>query len=247
MAYTYLRVDDQDHVRTITFARPAVRNAFNNAMYLEVAAAIEEGSSRDDIHVIVLTGEGDFFCAGQDLAELKMPDAGVELGFPKLLDRLQTNLKPVIAAVNGPGVGLGLTMLLHTDINLLAPTARFKLPFVTLAVVPEAASSYLLPKIFGAQRAAEILYTARWIEAKELVDVGLALEIVADAPVLDRALTLARTIAAMPPKSVQATRALTRVSDRTAIADALTREGEAFRERLGSPEQQAAVARFFKK
>lgn len=246
-SYEYIRVDHANHVTTITFARPAVRNAFNNAMYLEVAAAIQAASENEDVHVIVLTGEGDFFCAGQDLSELKMPEEGTELGFPKLLIQLQSNRKPLLAAVNGPGVGLGLTMLLHTDINIISSTSRFRLPFVTLAVVPEAASSFLLPRAFGAQRAAEILYTARWIAAEELKEVGLALDVVAPEEVLPRTLELAARIAAMPPLSVQHTRALTREPLQMEIFQALQREGEAFRERLGSPEQQEAVARFFQK
>lgn len=247
MSFQFIRVQDHEHVRVITFARPEVRNAFNNATYLEVASALEEASSEDSVHVVVLTGEGEFFCAGQDLAELKMPDPGTELGFPKLLKNLRSNVKPMIAAVNGPGVGLGLTMLLHTDINLVSQTSRFRLPFVTLAVVPEAASSLLLPKIFGPQRAAEILYTARWVSGTELVQVGLALHEYPQADVLPEALKLAQTIAAMPPKSVQETRRLTRAPMEDAIAKALEMEGEAFRERLGSPEQLAAVAKFFKR
>jgi|SRR5690554_707013 len=247
MTYKYIRVETADHTRTITFARPEVRNAFNNAMYFEVAEAIENASADSDVHVIVLTGEGEFFCAGQDLSELKMPKEGTELGFPKLLIQLQKNRKPMIAAVNGSGLGLGLTMLLHTDINVVAESARFRLPFVTLAVVPEAASSYLLPKIFGAQRAAEILYTARWMEAAELKEVGLALDVVSTEDVLPRAMELAGRIAAMPPLAVQKTRELTREPYEAEIFQALHREGEAFRERLGSPEQLAAVEKFFQR
>lgn len=247
MTAPFIRTHTEDHVRTIVFARPEVRNAFHNAMYLDVAQALEAANKDEDVHVIVLTGEGDFFCAGQDLGELSMPEEGEEIGFTKLLLQFQKNQKPIVTAVNGPGVGLGLTMLLHTDINLLSTTARFRLPFVTLAVVPEAASSYLLPRYFGAQRTAEILYTARWIEGQELVDAGLALERVAPEEVLDRALALAKSIAAMPPKSVQATRALLRDADEGAIFRALSLEGEAFRERLGSEEQIAAVQAFFRR
>lgn len=247
MSYQFIRVERADHVCVLTFARAERRNAFNNAMYLEVADAIERASEDDEVNVLLLTGDGDFFCAGQDLSELSMPEEGEEIGFTKLLVGLQKNRKPIITAVNGPGVGLGLTMLLHTDINLLATTARFRLPFVTLAVVPEAASSYLLPKYFGAQRTAEILYTARWIEGEELVDAGLALERLEPEALLPRARALAETIALMPPESVQATRALLRDADEGPIFRALHLEGEAFRDRLGSPEQQAAVARFFQK
>lgn len=247
MSFQYIHTDLHNHVLCITFNRPDVRNAFNNAMYLELAKAIRVASESDDVRVIVLTGEGSYFCAGQDLSELKMPEEGEEIGFQRLLIDLQTNVKPVIAAVNGNGLGLGLTMLLHTDINIVADDARFKLPFVTLAVVPEAASSYLLPKYFGAQRAAEILYTARWIEASELKTVGLALRLQPRDGVLPDALALAATIAAMPPLSVQATRRLTREPVEAEIFAALHREGEAFRERLGSPENKAAIAAFFKK
>ena len=246
MPQTYITTTTLDHVTTITFARPDKRNAFNNAMYLEVAEAIHQANESDDSRVIVLTGQGDFFCAGQDLAELKMPEADEELGFSKLFARLRQNRKPIIAAVNGPGVGLGLTLLLHTDINIVAEKSRFWLPFVDLAVVPEAASSYLLPRYFGMQKAAEILYTARWIEAKELAEVGLALETLPADKVLERAHAIAGVIAQKPPQSVQATRQLVREPLARDIAKALHREGEAFRLRLGSPEQQSAVARFFK-
>lgn len=247
MSFLHIRTDLSGHVLRITFNRPDVRNAFHNAMYLELAQAIRVASASDEVRVIVLTGEGSYFCAGQDLAELKMPEEGEEIGFQRLLIDLQTNVKPIVAAVNGNGVGLGLTMLLHTDINLVADDARFRLPFVTLGVVPEAASSFLLPRYFGPQRAAEILYTARWIDAAELADVGLALRLLPRERVVDEAMALASTIATMPPLSVQATRRLTREPVESEIFAALHREGEAFRERLGSPENQAAIAAFFQK
>lgn len=246
MTFEYIHYATEDHVTTITFARPDKRNAFNNRMYLEVADAIHRAAEDEETHVIVLTGEGDFFCAGQDLAEMNGPPEDEELGFSKLFARLRQNPKPLLAAVNGSGVGLGLTLLLHTDINIVADRARFWLPFVDLAVVPEAASSYLLPRYFGMQKAAEILYTARWIEAKELAEVGLALEALPADKVLERAHALAGIIAQKPPQSVQATRQLVREPLARDIAKALHREGEAFRLRLGSPEQQSAIARFFK-
>jgi enoyl-CoA hydratase/carnithine racemase len=155
--------------------------------------------------------------------------------------------KPIVTAVNGVGIGLGTTMLLHTDINFIAAEARLRLPFVTLGVVPEAASSYLLPIVVGQQQAAEILFTARWIEAAESVALGLTYAMVARAHLLETALAKAAEIAANPPGAVQHTKRLLRVWRRDAIAAARQREDEAFQERLGTPENVEAIRAFFEK
>ncbi len=241
-----LRIKTLDHITTITFYRRDARNAFTNQMYLELAEAINQADQDEDVRVIILTAKGKFFCAGQDLREMNLPVGAEEVGFLQLFKALKNNRKPILGAVNGSGVGLGLTLLLHMDINIIDDKARFWLPFTELAVCPEAASSYLLPKFFGMQRTAEILYTARWIEAQELLDVGLALELVPQDDVLDRTLELAKVIAQKPPLSVQKTRELIRAPHVRDIAHALRREGEAFEELLGTPEQESAIGRFFK-
>jgi enoyl-CoA hydratase/carnithine racemase len=194
----------------------------------------------------VITGAGDTFCAGQDFSEMSA-ESGAEHGFPRFMQALIDCDRPVIAAVNGVGIGLGLTMLLHTDINYIAEGARLRVPFVTLGVVPEAASSWLLPTVIGFQRAAEVLFTARWIEASETVDMGLTLAVVPAVRLLDTALAKASEIAANPPAAVQHTKRLLRVWRRQAITAARQREDEAFQERLGTPENLEAIRAFFEK
>jgi enoyl-CoA hydratase/carnithine racemase len=246
MADELVRVEQRGAVRVLTMFRPDKKNAFNNAMYRSMARALEAAQADDAVHVLLVTGTGDTFCAGQDFSEMSS-DAGAEHGFPLFMQALVQCDKPIVTAVNGVGIGLGTTMLLHTDINFIAAEARLRLPFVTLGVVPEAASSYLLPIVVGQQQAAEILFTARWIEAAESVALGLTYAMVARAHLLETALAKAAEIAANPPGAVQHTKRLLRVWRRDAIAAARQREDEAFQERLGTPENVEAIRAFFEK
>ena len=238
--------EDRGHVRVLTINRPIKRNAFNNALYGAMADAIVSASNDAAVRAVVITGAGETFCAGQDFSEMST-EAGADHGFPRFMQALIDCDRPLITAVNGVGIGLGLTMLLHTDINYIAEGARLRAPFVTLAVVPEAASSWLLPTVVGFQRAAEILFTARWIEAEESVAMGLTLAVVPRARVLETALAKATEIAANPPQSVQHTKRLLRVWRRQAVVDARQREDNAFQERLGTPENLEAIQAFFEK
>lgn len=238
--------EDHGHVRLLTINRTSKRNAFDNALYGAMADAIERASADPTVRVVVITGAGDTFCAGQDFSEMSA-ESGAEHGFPRFMQALIECDRPLIAAINGVGIGLGLTMLLHTDINYIAEGARLRAPFVTLGVVPEAASSWLLPAVVGFQRAAEILFTARWIEADESVEIGLTFAVVARARLLETALAKAAEIAANPPQSVQHTKRLLCVWRRQAIADARNREDVAFQERLGTPENLEAIRAFFEK
>ena len=173
------KVDD-GAVRIIRFNRPEARNAFNRALYDAVAQALTEAGEVSACHVAVLTGNGSAFSAGQDLKEMAQivtgeasPDAAK--GFRGLLDAVQGFEKPLIAAVNGVGVGLGFTLLAHCDLVFMADDARLRVPFAELGVPPEAASSYMFPRTFGWQRAARLLFTGEWMSAHEAVDSGLAL------------------------------------------------------------------------
>src|SRR4249920_2277211 len=164
--------EQRDHVRLLTFNRVEKRNAFDNAMYRATTAALQAALDDPSVRVVVITGAGETFCAGQDFGEMSAAE-GADHGFPACLRTLIDYDKTIVTAVNGVGIGLGLTMLLHTDINYIAEGARLRAPFVTLGVVPEAASSLLLPLVIGQQRAAELLFTARWIDAAESVALGL--------------------------------------------------------------------------
>jgi enoyl-CoA hydratase/carnithine racemase len=239
-------LERRGHVGVLTWNRPAKKNAFDNAMYLAAARALEKAQAERQVRVLLLTGAGDAFCAGQDFSEMNA-DAASEHGFPRFVRALAGCDKPIVAAVNGVGVGLGLTMLLHTDVNYIAEGARLRAPFVTLGVVPEAASSFLLPVVVGPQKAAELLFTARWIDAAESVALGLALAVVPAAELLDVALAKAEEIAAHPPQAVRHTKRLLRAWRRAEIDAARRREDQAFQERLGTPENLEAIRAFFER
>jgi len=248
MSEDLVRVETRQHVRVLKMNRPEKKNAFNNAMYHAMANAIAEARADRDSRVLLITGTGGAFCAGQDMSEMSVEaHSDVEPGFPLFLAQLRDCDKPIVTAVNGVGVGLGLTMLLHTDINYIARGARLRAPFVTLGVVPEAASSYLLPIICGHQQAAELLFTARWIEAEETVDLGIAYAVVEPDELFDVAFAKAAQIAGMPPNSVRHTKRLMKIWRQGEVTEARSREDDAFRERLGSAENLEAIAAFFEK
>src|SRR5205807_2329153 len=152
--------------------------------------------------------------------------------------------KPVLAAVNGVGVGLGLTLLAHCDVVLIDETARLRAPFAELGVPPEAGSSYLLPSRLGWQQAARVLLCADWLSAEEAVDAGIALRVCAEGTVLDQTIEVARRLAGYAPEAVQEIKRLMRAPERSAVDDALGRENEAFGRLLGSAANQQALDRF---
>jgi len=245
-----LREETRDGVRTLILDRPEARNAFNAQLYRSLKQALDRAADDDAVKVVILTGAGDAFTAGQDLAEMAQPAAGATGGehpFGACLDRVISFDKPLLAAVNGVGVGLGLTILLHCDVVYIAKGARLRVPFVSLGVVPEAASSYLLPLRVGAQAAAEILFTADWVSSERAVEIGLAARELPREQLLPEMHALATRIAQHPIGSLRHTKRLVRACDMDAIRAARAREDDAFRERIGSPENLEAIRNFFAK
>lgn len=245
-----LREATENGVRTLTFDRPEARNAFDARQYRLLRDALDRAADDDAVKVVILTGAGRAFTAGQDLAEMAQPAAGAVGGehpFGACLDRVVDFDKPLLAAVNGVGVGLGLTLLLHCDVVYIARGARLRVPFVSLGVVPEAASSYLLPLRVGHQAAAEILYTADWVDSARAVEIGLAARELEPERLLPELGALAARIAQHPIGSLRHTKRLVRECERDAIRAARAREDQAFRERIGTPENLAAIRAFFAK
>lgn len=250
-----LRIDDADRVRLITFDRPEARNAFDSAMYGAVADALDDALARDDIAVAVMTGEGKAYCAGQDLGEMgrlasaspaERADAG-EYGFTKFIGALERFEKPLLAAVNGVAVGVGLTMLPYCDLVLVSDVARFRAPFVNLGVVPEAGSSFTLPAVMGRQAAAHALFTAEWFDAEVAVESGLAWRRCAPDALVDEALTVARSIAKMPVTSLRETKRLllaTRLADARAARE---REEAVFAHMIHGEASKEAITAFLEK
>ncbi len=231
-----LLVDDAEGVRTLTFNRPESMNAFDQALWYATAAALDDAATDDDIRCVLLTGTGRAFCAGQDLAEMADPSVFVdqEPGYNVFMPVLEAFPKPVVAAVNGVGVGIGLTMLLHCDIVLISDTARLKVPFISLGVTTEASASLLMPAVMGWQRAAEVLYTEPWIDAEQAVADGIALRAVPHDRLMGEARAIAGHIGGLPLGPVVATKELMVASRLDAVRSARLRELEAFQDLVGA-------------
>ncbi len=242
-----LRRQDHGRVRLLTLDREKALNAFNDALYDAVRDALGEAAEDSGVAVVIVTGSGRAFSAGQDLGELARPARhadGAPHGFTPFIETVEAFPKPLIAAVNGIGVGIGLTLLPHCDLVLIAEDARLRAPFVSLGVTAEAGSTVLLPSTIGWQAAAHLLYTADWITAEQAVAMGLALRAVAPERLLDEALKLAATIAAMPIDSLVATKRLLLDARLDAVRAARAREAPAFAKLAGGAANREAIAAF---
>ncbi len=221
-----LLVDDDAGVRTLTFNRPEALNAFNQELWYAAATALEGAAADDHVRCVLVNGNGRAFSAGQDLGEMADPTVfeGQEPGYQRFMPVLESFPKPIVAAVNGVGVGIGLTMLLHCDIVLMSDQARLKVPFISLGVTTEASASLLMPATMGWQRAAEVLFTEPWIDADQAVADGIALRVVPHDRLLDEARALAGHIGGLPLGPLLATKALMQAGRADAVAAARTRE-----------------------
>jgi len=223
--------EDLGAVRLLTLDRPDARNAFDSALYRATAEALDEARADDRVHVVVLTGSGGSFSAGQDLKEmarLAAGEPGVASAFPLLLEALQSFDKPLVAAVNGVAVGIGFTMLPHCDLVFAADSARFRTPFAPMGVAPEAGSSYLFPARMGGQRAAYTLLTGEWLSAQEAVEWGIAFSRHPDEELLPHALDVAQRVASSPLAALRAIKRTVRAAELPAIEAARTREESEF-------------------
>jgi enoyl-CoA hydratase/carnithine racemase len=221
-------------VRVVAFNRPEVRNAFDTALYFEATAALRQADADETVRAVVLTGRGGAFSSGADLHEMTALATGAVVegsgqGFQGFLDTLGTVEVPLLAAVEGVGVGLGFTMLAHCDLVLVDEQARLRVPFAELGVPPEAASSVLFPAIMGWQQAARVLLTSDWVDADEVVALGMALRTCPPGTVLDETIALASRVAAHPRTATRAIVSLMRAGRRHAVERANRREQEAFR------------------
>jgi enoyl-CoA hydratase/carnithine racemase len=241
-----LDVSDHGRLRVLTLHRPAALNAFDRTLYDAVAEALHRAAADDEVGAVLITGAGRAFSAGQDLRELAGPQPAGEGagGFPGLVRALEGFAKPLLAAVNGIAVGVGVTLLLHCDLVLVGASARLRAPFVSLGLCPEAASTVLLPSLIGWQRTAELLLTDRWIDAATALEWGLAVRLEDDDELLGAALRLGRSVGDQPLASLVATKRLLLEGREAAVAAARRRELHAFSALLGGPANRAALARF---
>jgi enoyl-CoA hydratase/carnithine racemase len=232
-------------VLEIALDRPQKKNALTSAMYGALAQALRDADSDDAIRAILFRGNGDSFCAGNDLEDFAQNSpAGEDAPVFRFLETAARAAKPFVAAVHGSAVGIGTTLLLHCDLVYAAEDARFALPFTRLGLVPEFASSYLLPLIAGYQRAAELLLLGEPFDANRAHEAGFVTRIVASHDVLDAAREAARKLAALPPKSVQRTKALMRGPLAGAVQSQMKAESTWFRSMLAEPAARAALESF---
>lgn len=233
-----------DGVGSIKIARPAKKNALTTSMYAAMAEALEWIREDDAIRVVVIRGDADF-TAGNDLQDFMVASMGgmsfEDMPVLHFLGCLRDFPKPVIAAVRGNAVGIGTTMLLHCDVVIASSTARFRLPFAQLGLVPEAASSLLLPLAVGRTRASWLLLAGEFFSADEALDMGLVTKVTGDAQVDGLADEIAAKLAALPPTALRETKRLIRAPFENQVESAMSAETAAFTARLTSDEFRAAV------
>jgi enoyl-CoA hydratase/carnithine racemase len=242
----HIRVSSAAGVTTITLARPDKRNALTLAMYATITRALIEAANTPGVRVVQLRGSGGHFSAGNDLQDFQRnpptEDGGPVLDF---LQVLATFPLPLVAAVRGSAVGVGTTMLLHCDLVYVAPEARLQLPFVNLGLVPEAASSLLLPAMLGHVRAAELVMLGEPFSGEEAVALGLANQARRDPEAAADA--ACERLARQPPTALRTTKFLLKAPLQDAVAAAMHNEGVHFLRQLRSPEFAEAAAAFLQK
>lgn len=244
-----VQIDDANGVRTLTLNRPEALNAFNEALYDATTVAVRGADEDPSVAVVLLTGAGRAFSAGNDLVEMQAritePDfTPGKHGFPGMIEALSTLRKPLILALNGLGVGIGATIIGYADLVFMSSTARLKCPFTSLGVAPEAASSYLLPQLVGRQNAAWMLMSSEWIDAAEALRMGLVWKVCEPDGLLPEARRHAEVLASRPIPSLIAVKQTITEPTRAETAAALQREYAQFEVLMGAAANSDALAEF---
>ena len=240
----HIRVVEQDGVREITFARPEKKNALSNEMYRTAVEALEGAQTDKTIRVVLFSADGGTFTAGNDMADFAKVASGQggELQAHRFIAALGRAEKPIVAAVPGLAVGIGATMLLHCDLVYVTEATKLSTPFVNLGLVPEAASSLLLPARIGHARAFAMFALGESMSGAEAVTLGLANKLLPEAELLTAARAAAKALAQKPVGAVVSTKKLMR--DAAALLARMEEEGRVFGERLKSDEAREAFRAF---
>ena len=234
------------NILSIQLNRPAKKNAMTSSMYITMAELLNGAAKDDQIRVVLWHAAGNSFSAGNDIEDfMKNPPGPGESPQSQLMNALINCDKPLVAAVQGAAIGGGTTMLAHCDFVYAGVSAKFQLPFVNLALVPEFGSSYLLPLRFGYTRAAELILLGGAFDATRAAELGLVTRVVPDQSLLATATETASALAARPPAAVQACKRLMKRPLREQLDQAVKLELEAFAERVRSDEAKQAFAAFF--
>ncbi len=243
-----IRARTEGRIAFVELARLDKKNALTGEMYGQLGAAVAAADADAQVRVVLLHGAPDCFCAGNDVADfLNRPPLSEGSPSRRFFDAMLGLSKPLVAAVGGPAVGIGTTMLLHCDLVYAASNARFQLPFVPLGIVPEFGSTYLLPLLAGYQRAAELLLLGQPFGAEKAKEVGIVTEVVAQDQLFEKAREAAGMLAALPPESIRLTKQLMKKGQAQAVREAIAEEIRLFGERLSSAEAKEAMSAFLEK
>jgi enoyl-CoA hydratase/carnithine racemase len=241
-----VKIDRDGRVLCITMNRADKKNALTHDMYAAMADGLQLAHGDAQIRCVIITGAGDSFTSGNDLSDFA---AGMPEGKPPVIRFLENIVacdKPIMAAVNGPAVGVGLTMLLHSDLVYASDTATFRSPFPHIGVVPEAGSSLLLPMTVGMAWANDIFIAGRVLTAAEALSAGLVSRVYPSSAFLDECRKISATVAAQAPNAMLQTKRLVR-SNRAAVMERMQKEGGIFNEQLKSPEFMVAAAAYMQR
>jgi len=244
----HVKVENVENVLTLTLARAGKKNALTDAMYGALADAIAAAETDKSARVIVIRGEGDMFTGGNDVGEFAAIATGTFKGerhVTRFLDALARATRPLVAAVQGRAVGIGTTMLLHCDFVVLAEDALLSTPFVQLALVPEAASSLLMPMRIGYARAYEMFALGEAVDAKTALQWGIANRVVPPDRLHTETTLVARRLARLPAGALAATKRLMRDAEK--LTARIAAESACFGERLTTAEAREAFTAFAEK
>lgn len=235
-------------VATIEIARPEKKNAITQDMYQQMADALRAADAAGDVRAVLITGQPGIFTSGNDLEDfMGRPPRGEDAPVFQFMHAMVDCNKPIVAAVTGAAIGIGTTMLLHCDLVYVADDARLAMPFVGLGLVPEFASSLVVPQLMGNRRAAEKLLLGDPFTGEQAVECGIANGVLAGGEVLNHARRVAERFNNLAPGAVRQSKQLIREPQREAVKAAIAREAEIFSARLRSPEAMEAFQAFFQK
>ncbi|PLW68930.1 enoyl-CoA hydratase/isomerase family protein [Pseudohalioglobus lutimaris] len=243
----FVLTENRDGVLLVTLNRPEKKNAINGAMWQQIHDAFRRAAADDSVVCALLTGAGEHFCSGVDLTSFGEGDADPQALFNAAALAVAEFDKPLVAAVRGVSVGGGATVLFHADVVYAGESLRMRLPFASLALAPEWGSSYMLQANIGAQRAAELFYTAQWIDAQKALDAGIVAAVLPDENVMKQALATAQEIAQWPVNALREIKRSLRMHHLPAIKAAMTFEQEAMARQAGSAENIEAITAFMEK
>ena len=242
-----ITTENKDGVLFLGFNRPDKKNAITLDMYRTLTAAFKAAQADDTVRVVLVHGSPDTFTSGNDLADFLSEPMDDKSPIPAFLEALSHFEKPIVAAVNGPAIGIGTTMLLHCDLVYADTTAKLAVPFINLGAVPEGGSSYLMPRIMGNVRAAELLMLGETFNGQKAKEYGLVNDVVEPGKLMETATAAARKLAQRPPAALRITKSLLKRWNRDTLDKVIPTELELFAQQLRSPEAKEAMTAFFEK